>query len=387
MALCITCYARDEYTVTDNTDTFTISFDYVIPEDVNVAVRNSTTKEYEPIPRTGWVFENLTTIKISPPPGSDVVIYRCTDVNEPKAKFFPGNSIQAVDLNANQRQVLNAIEELRCTIANLSVDGGGNSDGGDGEPGSPCSTDNDCLADEICYDGTCTKTCSVTSDCPPGYVCYNGVCILECTVDANCPEGQECYQGICLVSCSVDNDCPPGFVCSDGVCLEPCSLTSDCSLGFECVNGVCVPVEDGADAPLDGKLYGRRDNEWILAIPYDFTLLTTLSPPNETQPVVTNTITIQSNVSINDAPSDGKLYGRQSADWSPALLYNLSELPLIPPAEADEETGEAEVSVQAIEEAPADGFMYGRKDATWSKALQHNISTLNTLPGVTQKDV
>lgn len=378
MALCITCYARDEYTVTDNTDTFTISFDYVIPEDVNVAVRNSTTKEYEPIPRTSWVFENLTTIKISPPPGSDVVIYRCTDVSEPKAKFFPGNSIQAVDLNANQRQVLNAIEELRCTIANLSVDGGGNS-GGDGGSGGSCSTDNDCLADEICYDGTCTKTCSVTSDCPPGYVCYNGVCILECTVDSNCPEGQECYQGICLVSCSVDNDCPPGFVCSNGVCLEPCSLTSDCSLGFECVNGVCLPVDDGADAPLDGKLYGRQDNKWTLAIPYDFTLLTTVSPPNVTQPVVNNKITPRSNVSVTDAPSDGKLYGRQSADWSPALTYLASDLPNIGITTAPD-PGTLNISTQAINEAPADGLQYGRKDANWYTSLQYNISTLNELP-------
>jgi hypothetical protein len=370
------------------------------------------------LPRSAWVFENLNTIKITPPPQADVVIFRCTDVAQPKAEFFPGNSIKAEDLNANQKQVLNAIEELRCTIANLEIPE--NNDG-------TCSDTGDCAGGEICYDGQCVQVCDETADCPPGFacyggvclplcdangncpegsecydgicvptcdetsdcpdgtVCYGGVCIPECDVDEECPDGQECYEGVCLISCDVDTDCPEGKVCYDGVCLDPCDEEGNCDEGFICQDGVCVP-NPIIDAPADNQLYGRQDGEWELAVPYDYTLLPEILPPNErTGPQNLNPLN-RAGVDINDAPSDGNLYGRINENWAPAILYDFTLLPTYPEEEVDpaSTTSQRNPNVRPTEitEAPTDGQMYGRKDAAWSDALQYNIAEL---PSFTQQ--
>ena len=183
MGLCILCTARDEFRVTGNTDTFTLSFDYVEPNDVNVAVKQGN--DWVTISRDEWAFENYSTIKISPPPQADVTIYRCTDVSEAAATFYVGNSIKAEDLNSNQRQVLNAIEELRCTIANLNLGGGGDGPG----------------LGEDCEEG----------NCGPGLICFGGVCLQHCDGNEVCVEGYSCKGGVCLPDCENTGGCPDGL--------------------------------------------------------------------------------------------------------------------------------------------------------------------------------
>lgn len=403
MSLCIDCEAYAEYDVTGSTDTFTFPFEYVIPDDIRVAVRNQFTREYEDIPRSAWTFENLSTIKVTPAPRADVIIYRCTDITQPAATFFPGNSIKAEDLNSNQTQVLNAIKELRCAIADCCSGGGGGTGPGPGEPcengicapGLVCvdgiclelCPDGICPIGYTCVEGICLPDCVDEADCPTGFTCVGDVCVPECDDDGLCPSGFECVEGvclpecddgicpsefecvegiclpecdegicpsgfecvegicvpecgddgvcpegftctggICLPNCSDDGLCPTGFICVDGTCLPDCSDDGVCPTGFICIDGICQP-DEVVDAPSDGRLYGRQDAEWKYAIHYDFTKHPELAPPNEEQTFTTTIGT--ANLDFEDAPSDGDLYGRINASWSPALLYNLSELPLI----------------------------------------------------------
>ena len=78
-----------------------------------------------------------------------------------------------------------------------------------------------------------------------------------------------------------------------------------------------LPETGIADAPNDGKLYGRKNKTW------------------EEVPECTG---------INDAPSDDKIYGRKNETWI-----------------------EISSSTSGIEDAPKDGFSYVRKDNTWNK--------------------
>lgn len=351
MALCTDCGAQAYYTVSGNTDTFTFPFQYTEPGDVNVALLDRTTGEYVDLDRSKWTFENLTTIKLATPPQVDIVIYRCTDVSQPAATFYPGNPIKAEDLNANQEQVLNAIEELKCAIAACCT--GGTPGGGPGV-GEPCD-DGVCQPGLICVDGICLPVCddgvcpigyecvegiclpicNDTSDCPgefecvegiclppcddgecpSGFECVEGICLPECD-DGECPDGFTCTGGICLPDCSDDGICPEGFVCVDGTCLPDCSDDGVCPEGFICVDGVCTPPDD-SDAPDDGKFYGRQSGVWNLATYADFTKIQAIGDfTDQIENPVTRGLDIE-----QDAPYDSKTYGRVNRTWDEALIY------------------------------------------------------------------
>lgn len=425
MALCVDCGAQIYYTVSGSTDTFTFPFQYTVPDDINVAVLDPATGEYVDLDRSDWTFENLTTIRTKTAPQQDLVIYRCTNISQPAAEFFPGNSIKAEDLNANQRQVLQAIEELRCAIAQCCTGEGGPTDPELPGPGEPCD-DGQCAPGLICVDGICLPECddgvcpdgytcvegiclpdcTEEADCPDGFTCVEGVCLPECDDDGVCPSGFVCVEGICLPDCSDDGECPDGYVCVNGICLPDCSddgicpdgficddgickpdCTDDgiCPEGFECIDGICQPIDDGCDegdAPSDGNLYGFDGCNWTQGIKYDFKLLEELVLEPVT--LLADEVGETSTLPIIDAPSDGVYYGRQDADWKPALLYNYGELEIIPSPDPDNATTGTNsyntVEPTVIDISPADGFVYGRKDAAWAKLTPFFIDTLETLP-------
>lgn len=70
----------------------------------------------------------------------------------------------------------------------------------DGEAGSFCSDDGDCIGvccteKSNCRSGMCTFPCKGDGDCPADMACEHDVCFYRCTVDADCAVGQSCEHG------------------------------------------------------------------------------------------------------------------------------------------------------------------------------------------------
>jgi hypothetical protein len=160
-----------------------------------------------------------------------------------------------------------------------------------------CSTDTDCAAGDLCFNGQChANSCDPTqtpTGCPDGYTCdsFRLLCVAPdadggsvadggvtspddagmgggCATKYDCPSGQICVGSACKPAttngvCIRDADCPSGFVCnfshvcepgcgSDKDCASPkicnmntvacevCSRANPCSNGQSCTNGACV---------------------------------------------------------------------------------------------------------------------------------------------------
>jgi hypothetical protein len=120
MAQCTDCDARIEYKGNGSQRTFTFQFEYFETTDVRVAQYDEEKLEYVDLTYgTDWLFKNPTVIEFAAAPATDVVIYRCTDIDQMQATFFPGYSVKADDLNDDFNQLRLAIEESRCGIGSL----------------------------------------------------------------------------------------------------------------------------------------------------------------------------------------------------------------------------------------------------------------------------
>jgi hypothetical protein len=139
-----------------------------------------------------------------------------------------------------------------------------------------CSSDAECLAEQICTGGTCAdaaevndvgeltpapgrpslaaEPCAFDSDCPGSLACVAGTCAAECQADGDCRVGQTCRAGRCLepeapsAGCLRSSDCDVGELCFQGQCQdaptvpEPeCAYDSDCgTAGQHCMQGTCL---------------------------------------------------------------------------------------------------------------------------------------------------
>lgn len=146
--------------------------------------------------------------------------------------------------------------------------------GVDAECRDACSSDRDCLVEQVCSSGTCadesevdaegrlpaeperraTAPCVFDSDCPGSSLCLAGSCRAQCFTAADCRAGWSCAEGVCeapgapLPECLRSSDCSTGQHCARGACLddvalpEPeCSYDSDCAVsGQHCLSGSCT---------------------------------------------------------------------------------------------------------------------------------------------------
>lgn len=121
--------------------------------------------------------------------------------------------------------------------------------------GGACDTENDCVIQLTCQNGTCVPPlvqCSTNSQCTSGEVCINGNCSTSnvCNNDSQCFDaGQSCISGSCQnvgisgSQCDSDPDCSGSLTCQSGVCTAPvtsCSSNAQCSGSEICINSVCT---------------------------------------------------------------------------------------------------------------------------------------------------
>ena len=122
-------YSRDTHQYNQNTASYSVGFEIYEPNDVVVAVLNSSTGVYTTLSRPSqWDFltGNSSIAIVS---GSHIVddqefiIYRCTDIDPLPANFTAGDSIKAQDLNDNFKVLRHAIEDTKeQSLQNLSED-------------------------------------------------------------------------------------------------------------------------------------------------------------------------------------------------------------------------------------------------------------------------
>jgi hypothetical protein len=117
MALCTECDARIEYQGNGAQTDFTFPFEYDNTSEIYVSIWDEEQLKY--VSYTDWSLLNPTTIKVKTPPTANIIIYRCTDVEQMRAVFHPGHAVKAGDLNDNFNQLANAIEEGRCAIGGV----------------------------------------------------------------------------------------------------------------------------------------------------------------------------------------------------------------------------------------------------------------------------
>jgi len=157
--------------------------------------------------------------------------------------------------------------------------GGGS---GSATPGTPCSTDVDCMPPLFCILKTCRylgkvgDSCATNADCTMPLVCEKSKCIdtsggavssygtgaaagaeVECKKDADCVKkgagfkfciANQCRKNLSAAgeACQYTTDCQEGLFCIVGVCRkeqsesgEPCRSNDDCKRPNLCINFVC----------------------------------------------------------------------------------------------------------------------------------------------------
>ena len=115
MALCTECDARIEYQGNGSQKNYTFPFEYYETSEIYVSVYDPEKLEYVSLTAgTDWRLVNPTTISLTEATSENLVIYRCTDIDQMRATFHPGHAVKAQDLNDDFTQLRNAIEETRC---------------------------------------------------------------------------------------------------------------------------------------------------------------------------------------------------------------------------------------------------------------------------------
>lgn len=126
----------------------------------------------------------------------DKVCQNCTEDTECAGKGPAGEDFACID--------------LRCQDPALAS---GDTAGGSGEQGAPCTTSDACVGGLVCNAGIC-DVCTDDTDCSNGSCNFDtGRCSAEgmCAVDDDCPMDEICDGGMCVFSGLTDD--PTGGEC------------------------------------------------------------------------------------------------------------------------------------------------------------------------------
>lgn len=108
-------YASTTYTGDGVTTTFTIPFGYLVSSDLSITVDGTPISDLT-FPSVGSV-----TLAVAPANGTEVVIARTTDVEDP-AVVFGNTTLTAADLNTSASQCLFSTQETRDILEGIAAD-------------------------------------------------------------------------------------------------------------------------------------------------------------------------------------------------------------------------------------------------------------------------
>lgn len=247
-----------EYLGNGTQTVFTFPFKYIKPSDVYVELYNETTRKWDKT--TAWSFDTAQSVKFTtaPPAPTDkniqetIRISRCTEIDPMVAVFNAGSAIKARDLNDNFEQLQSAIEDARCGTETLRDDSFTYDDAflrpdqengmwvGEGDQLKPATSGAIAARHDVYVRETKPVEPTIeqpgkgwqnTEDCWSSY--WNPEAEAWVAYVNTGPRGQQGPQG------------PPGA----SIVGPP---------GPEGPPGGNFP-----DAPGDGKVYGRKDADWV----------------------------------------------------------------------------------------------------------------------------
>src|SRR5262245_45291492 len=104
-----------------------------------------------------------------------------------------------------------------------------------------CREASACAADEVCYNGACSRLCVKGDDCDPGVACVYGVC-GSCLASDQCAGSFLCdtATGTCGTYCTGDGDCADTGSCQNGACVRGHDSGALCNADSECASGHCA---------------------------------------------------------------------------------------------------------------------------------------------------
>ena len=289
-----------EYLGNGSQTLFTFPFTYIKQEDVYVSLYNESTdswvdaKDPSWLGTGNWSFANATTIEFNTAPPAPVLntveatirISRCTDIDPMIAQFNPGSAIRARDLNDNFEQLQLAIQEGRCAIENNLGNQGDVITRYQQENGQWVEFEDNKLASS---DAIIARHDSYVQESVPPTVVYQQDGKLwqntdDCwtsywqnSVDPN--SGNDSKTWVAYVNTGPRGEQGPQGPPGQSIVGPP---------GPEGPEG--PPGTDGGtfpDAPADGTLYGRKDNDWEEVATVAQATYTFVAPLKEVNHVVT----------------------------------------------------------------------------------------------------
>lgn len=135
-----------------------------------------------------------------------------------------------------------------------------------GKSSGGCTKESDCLAGEVCANGTCEEKKQSCNECTASSTRCVGTKIQTCkklasgctawSAEESCPSNQTCQGTACITlkvkegdKCTAPEACESGLLCirtpgdANGRCARRCVKSSDCPSGLG-----CFPVDTGTQA-------------------------------------------------------------------------------------------------------------------------------------------
>jgi len=121
-----------------------------------------------------------------------------------------------------------------------------------------CTYHSQCAGTQLCgVDGKCRDQCAESRDCLAEQVCTQGTCAERTElVSGSLPSSPSVVNGTSGQPCSYNSECPGDFVCRNGLCASECLKDKDCSPGYRCnLQGRCEnPLAGNAGASGAGNM-------------------------------------------------------------------------------------------------------------------------------------